>query len=151
MARKSKIDDFTLCIKKYLDSGVFDKRLGKFKGVSGLARTSFRCRRWFRELSFANQVIGYHRVKNTYIAVPAVHNPQTEISMETALTIRPDIQIGQKICVEQLVTKDGFQDLASGGAEPDCQHLPELRHFIRIPERSGCPVFREILPTMCRL
>lgn len=102
------IGEFVLAVDTYTDIGQWDFSNNQAVGVSGTAWMSFQCGVYL--IPFTPIIPeGFIKVKNVYKVVSVVTNPDTQISIEKARLIRPDIKVGQDIKLELAVEKKESQ------------------------------------------
>ncbi len=107
------IGDFTLTVGRYTDRGRWNFADKRAEGVSGTAWLSFNCATIFvpiwPEFITVLSVLtprameDRFEVKNRFLVVSAVTDPQNQISLENARMIKPDIGTGENLELRMLV------------------------------------------------
>lgn len=105
------IGDFIIIVETLKKTGSWNRRRRTASGVSGTGWLSFGCG-GLPQLSIGAKVAkGHFRVKSFLEVVSYVGNPQTEISLENARLIKPDISLGENLEVELDLSQSELQGL----------------------------------------
>jgi hypothetical protein len=101
------IGEFVLILGNYSDKGHWDFTSKKAVGLSGTAWTSFKCGFFFYPVF----PVGFLNVVETFHVVNMVTDPLTQISLENARLVNPEIHIGDSLGLDLAIKEKKPEDI----------------------------------------
>jgi hypothetical protein len=104
------IGDFEILVEKISTPIPWKTVGGITKGVSGTGLVSFKCS-GLPQASIARTFDGFVKIKDSLKVVDSVVKPQTEISLDSARLVKPDIKLGDNLVLDMRLTSSELHSL----------------------------------------